>query len=559
MPTVPGLDVQQVQTQAMPNARQNINVSAETFGGGRIASQAAQTTMGLADQTLKIAQEERQKADETATMEAYGKLNKYKQELIYNKDTGALTRKGKDAFGVVKEYGENFDKYADEVESGLTESQRLVFKKMRLREGEELNGILNRHTLGESEQYSKTVFESTSRILRTDAVNNFHDPNLLKQKIELQRGMVEDRATKLGLKDDESGMAKTDFVKQEMAKTHMGVVESMMNNGMSSKALLYIGEHRDEFGDHANDIEKMVSKENDRDVARAKAEEIFSRHGNDRKAALDKLKDEMKDTDQYDEAKQRLDRMFSDQSQMKDEREEKLRLYATNIIEEHKDFDKIPASIRNQLSDSARSALRSYADRLRNGEDIETDRATYHELNEMSDDEFKNADLLVKYGKKLSNADFKKFSDRKAKLKADDAKTKEEMAGIRSEQQIVEDSLREAGYDQKDEEWFLFKDMMDDAALGYYRENGNKRPPKDFIREKSRELLGDVVLKERRILPNKTGPAFLSGEDDNIPGVPTKRAREIKRKLLLNNRPVSPQTVLNYYRIEEEQKNEQGK
>jgi hypothetical protein len=96
MPTVPRYE-QRVGQAALPNARVSTNAPIEAFGGGQGLQQVAQA----AQETLEIVRKEREKADQLAVLEADTKAARLKTSLFFDPKTGAMTRKGKDAFGAV--------------------------------------------------------------------------------------------------------------------------------------------------------------------------------------------------------------------------------------------------------------------------------------------------------------------------------------------------------------------------------------------------------------------------------------------------------------------------
>ncbi len=123
MPTVRRLE-RQVTTTALPGVRKTAAATAESEGAGLArargqleatkaegAAARAGAMANFADRVTQITgglyaemqESERRAADETALLEASNKLADFRNVRLFNPETGAFTRKGKDAMPLPEE------------------------------------------------------------------------------------------------------------------------------------------------------------------------------------------------------------------------------------------------------------------------------------------------------------------------------------------------------------------------------------------------------------------------------------------------------------------------
>lgn len=547
MPKVPTLEGQQVQTSAFPNAKMNVNTSVETFGGGKVAD----ANFGVVETINKIAQEEKKKANEVATTEAFSKLNQKKQELIYDPKAGALTRKGKNALGINQEYGEQFDKYADEIEGGLAdEEQKAVFRKMRLRERDEFSGLLNRHTFGETQQYEKEVFDGASSALRSDAMNNYHDEKLLTDKLNLQRGLLEQRADALGLKDDPNGdpnskAARTAFINSELSKTHASVIHTMLNNDLDQKANAYFKAVGDELTPEARqDLAKTLDAGSLRGESQRASDGIIKKY-QDPVAALEAAR-EIDDPKLRDETVNRVKGYFSDKKAAVNLQQEQMYTDATNIVDKYRKelgsnaYDKIPSWMISKLSLSERKNLQSYA----KNEPEETDLARYYDLKKLAiyDPAKFKGENLNRYKHEIARADLKQLMDLQTDMVKGNGSADQKLDGYRTEEQIVNGALKAAGITDE-EKANKFRRAVESEQMAFQRAQNRPINNEEMQKIVDGQLIKHVTSKGMFQFLDTKKPTYMLDED-----VPEEDRRKIIEALQNKKIKATPALIWEAYK-----------
>jgi hypothetical protein len=249
MPTVPTYGDNVVRQRPYPDARVTPSAPAEAFGGGRASEERiTNAAVGLIDTGQQLYLHEKKKADDLATTDAYNKTLQLKNDLFWNPQSGAMTRRGKDAFGVVDEYGSKFDEAADQIQSSLSNNeQRDMYEKMRLHVKTELLDQLEKHTFQESKAYDDQTTEAGINAQRDNAVLNYNDPAAVAGSLNMQKALLVAHAQRNGLSED------SDAVKEKLSQvtsaTHAAVMERMLFNGQLGLAQNYYKTLKTQAGD----------------------------------------------------------------------------------------------------------------------------------------------------------------------------------------------------------------------------------------------------------------------------------------------------------------------
>ncbi len=106
MPIVPRYPVPQVETAPLPAARVSADAPAAAFG-----VPAAPDLSGVQRVFAQIVEEERQKADQLAVLDADNQLAQLGTDL----ETRALSRRGKEAFGALGETADEWQRRTAEI------------------------------------------------------------------------------------------------------------------------------------------------------------------------------------------------------------------------------------------------------------------------------------------------------------------------------------------------------------------------------------------------------------------------------------------------------------
>lgn len=553
MPVVPRISSPQVQQAGMPNARSRVDASAESFGGGQSAANVGQAAQGALGTFQKFVAEEKQKADDVATTEAYTKLVQAKNRLTYDPEVGALSKTGKNAFGVINEYGSSFDKEADAIESELSsQTQKDMFRRIRGQQKSDFDGTLQKHVFGESKKFDEETTTSSIAVTRDDALQNYQDPERINQAIGMQRTLVMSHAARNGLPPEMVKMQLDDVT----SKTHAAVVSRFLSNGDDLKAKAYFESNRQGVtGSDASHLEKALEEGSLRGESQRQSDMIIAKTG-DMGEALKQAKG-IEDPKVRDAATDRVKAHFAAKKAAESERTERLMTNAGNIIDKTGSIDQIPPEQWASLSPSEKSSLKTYAAHKREGTQPATDWQVYSDLKELAaDPAMRNQFLqtpLMQYRDKLDDARFVELTNIKSSLRNKDGKAEAEMDGYRNDAQIVKDTLAAAGI--KDPAQVALFHSKVDAEMARLQKANNKKASNEDVQRitdnlmvqgiTSRTLLGVIpwTTKKKRFETTSDDKEF----DVEAKDIPRIERQKIEEALKRRGAPVTDEAVKAWY------------
>lgn len=529
MPQVPIYN-RQVQDRAIsaPNFRPQATL--ETFGAGEASDQTNRAIGQLQNTVGKIADEQTQRADDAATTEAYTKLLQAKQDMLYNPDNGAFTKKGKDAFGISQEYGTRYDQVAESISSGLNSRQRAVFEKMRQKEGLELNGHLQRHTLQEAERYEDQQTTSAIDVLQKEAALN---PVRATEAIALMQGKIQDFAEKTGKPSEWT----IDRLQNETSKAHSGVVSSFLGNKQYGLAKKYFNENKD--GLIATDRDRLrtaIDEGDRREFGEFKAASLMSKGVTIQN--LQQELDKIGDVEKRDETKRRFIERSNLQEASQKKSHDNLVDYSYKTAIEAGTKDAVNPELWMQLDPKEKQAIEKEIHRTQQGIPAGTDWGTKNflaELAEKNPKKFLQENPLT-YFSDLSEADrnwylgLRKDIEKEGKSSALD--------DYRTESSIVTRSLKEAGLDKiSDKDRGIFEDSLAQAQRKKQAQDGKKLSNTEFQMEVDKQLMEVRTGKFLGIF-NKSSRTFeldpgQQGTVDDVSQIPDRVQKQIKDALFV--------------------------
>ena len=485
---VPLYGDQKVRTAPLPNARLNAEASLEAFGGGAVAAGPARGVQGVAAEITDIASKERAKAVDTMTQEGFSKIVAEKNRLIYDPKEGVLQQKGKAAFAAPEQYGKQFDDFATKVEDEMPDVEaRQIFRKMRLRERSELNGMLSRHVSQQAEQLQEDTFKGLVSTLTEDAVANFDQaPGKIGGNLRLLRAAADKYADDKGLTGEDAKPAREALWKQITSRLHVGVVNRMVAMDEFDAARSYFKANESGIdGMQMGDLERQIKKT-----------------------------DVLKQKDSYLAAASMLDKAGSDAD------------------------PKAVVPGFDTLSPEQRAAL---GRRFSN----EQSPTAHHEFYALSPDQvagLDRAEFETKYWSRF-DADHRRKAEVywKASIDAQRGGKDEAFKSIRGDKDMITTALRKnkivpASGDLKGVDAELaqrFEDYIDDRFKTFAHEN--KRNPKDEEKQKiiHRALLDKVYVSEWGADPQKPR-GTLTDEEIKLAYVPLTSIKRSDRLMLVN-------------------------
>lgn len=535
----------QVQESGLSNQRGTADASVEAFGGGQVTQGVQQAAQGLSNQMYKIAEEEKQKADNTATEESWQKLVTAKNSLLAN---GALQRKGKNALGVIDDFTPEFDKQADEIEKGLTNrTQREIFQKMRGREKTEFTQKLNQHISNESEQYVDATEKATIKTAKDEALLNRGDDAKVSDSLNLVRAKISDRAQRLGWDEQMTSLA----IAQEVSSTRTAIVASILDAGNDLRAKQYVEKYRGEFtGEDLMKLEGALEEGSLRGESQRTSDAIMKQNSSlgSAMAAVRAIEDpKLRDATQ-----ERVKAEFAMKDQIKRDWEESAYKNAANLIDQSggQGTKAIPPSMWASFSVPTRNALSSYANKEEGPSDISViyDLKTQAAMPDLRA-KFLSTNILEVKG--LNTKDKLAMIELQADERRKAGALDEKLEGFMSTKQVVDEVMRANGLDPNPK--YVTSDKKRNAEIHeqierklieFQKDTGKKPTSLDV-----RKITDDLVIERTR-----AGSGFMGffqdkkrGYEFKLEDISPADRDKIERALRAGKVPVTPASILSAY------------
>lgn len=266
MPTAPSYGARKIATAALPSARLSAVSTADTFGasaGDRIAKAGAD-----------LYEAERLKADEQAVYEARRSLNDWELVNIYDPKTGAIAKRGKDAFDLPERLTESYDKHVGEVLKGLsTDRQRIQYQRLAEARRQQTVEWAQKHVAVEREKFYTDQFNAD---IESSAERAARNPTLAAGEIAVQRQRTIDYFTDRG--------APKEVIEQELQKretaTHARVVTGFLAGGAVNEAQGWLDRNRQRMDqDTVTQLELKLRPASDQARGISAADEIERKLG----------------------------------------------------------------------------------------------------------------------------------------------------------------------------------------------------------------------------------------------------------------------------------------
>lgn len=564
MPKVPVYQ-QSVQSQGIPGARVNVDAPDAAFGVG--SSKPILEAGAAAVEAGKVFQQEKEKADDLATTEAWAKAVKKKNERLYDPTNGAISRKGKNAFGVVDEFGKSYNSDLDEIEKGLnTESQRQMFRKIRVKEHSELDGQLQRHLFSEAKAYDEETTKGGISAALDDAVNNYHEPGKVEASIKMQESLRVASAQRNGLPADATKM----LIENDRSKTHKAVIDRMLANGQDMAAKTYYEKAKSQpgniLGSDASDIERSLQEGASRGESQRQADSIWMSSKGNLTAALAEAR-KIEDPKIQDLTKQRIKERANEDEAGKKFSQDRAYEQAVKLIGDRSGAAariNIPPALWNSLSPEQQSAVQRRAEDVPNNSKVwlnflALDAKTVGSMSQ-SDFESKYWQHLDKEHRAKAETQWNAARDAKINPKKD-----EQFKSIKSDKEMIFDAIKQSGvFDATDTMSSVAKDD-DKAALydqaeneieaafeAYYNQNGKNPDDKE-----KRRIIGDKLKKkvfiERTFWRDPARPAGMVKDDEKgsayvpLEEIPATEQAAIKNILKSKGKKVTEDKIQKAY------------
>lgn len=556
MPTVPTYRAGRVGEAAVPNVRVNPNAAPiEAFGGGQGLENVNRAANNLQDQLLEF----KRNADQVAVTEADDKATRLRNTMFYDPKTGAMTKKGKDSFGLMDTYGSEYNKQLDDIENSLSnDAQKAMFRRKATQQKSDFDMLLQKHVLAESQAFDEQTSKSRVASAQNDAVLNYQDPSLVAQSISTQQETIMEAARRNGVAPETAAL----MVKDSVSKTHSAIIDRMLGNGDDLDASAYYKNNKDQFmGDDIARVEKNLEEGSLRGESMRRSDAIMAK-GMAMPQALEEAR-KIEDPKVRDATVSRLKDEYQMKRLAKEQAQSDVFDTAANIMERNRGQLNeaglpVPATMWGQLDLQGRNAIDSRAKQLREGKNATTDWEEYYNLKSMASssatrDEFLKINLMI-YRPKMADAEFKQLVDLQTSLRKGDEK---QLNGYRTTNQIVSQTLRSIGVNPNPkpgsndaQKAAQFQRLVDEQYQMMQDETGKKPTSADV-----QKIVDNLVVKgevpdtgwfwndKKRVFELQEGESLMV----NVEDIPKSDRQGIEKALATNHIPVTPENIEKAY------------
>lgn len=517
MPRVPTAK-RRVRESILPNARVNTQSSAENFGGGQGVEEITRSSESLLNTGMQIYKEEKDKADNSVTLNTKSKfLNDY-NKLWNDPESGFASLKGKETAVKQKEYINKFDEIANKhMQSLSNDEQRAKFKEIVRGYKEDFNKRSQGHIFNEVTTYNNQESESNLKYNQEFAVQNYTVPGKVGESLENQYQIIDEFGERNGLPKSEIEMRKL----QASSNTHYNVLNQMVNDGDYKKAQAYVKMTQDKVdSDTALKMEDLVSRGTLKGESMEITDSIVSQGLSKREALQEARK--IEDPNKRDSVVSRLKTRYAELDNFKKEDQFNTYNEVGKTILNGGSLDDLPEEKVMKLSYKQLKEFQKYERDMKSGKTVETDLKVYHELERLASEKpnaFKQLPL-TQYLTKLGESDFKKFSKMQAGLRGGSEDAMNDLKDIRSRKDVVNQHLREMGveYGSKASEEDLkkankFRDRVLNVVSEKQAELGrrlNSIEMNDVVEDLRTELVIDRgIFSSGNVLSYEIGPENL--------------------------------------------------
>lgn len=537
MPTVPKLE-QNVGQNITNLGRVNTQVDLGARELGNVFNQAA-----------GVLQNEKDRGDRLEVMRVDRELTELETRLMYDKQNGAMFRKGKDAFNLPEEIDTTYQEQAAKIKESLSNTrQKAIFDRLSGERKGSINRSIEKHVGNEIKNYELQETDNYIKTQRDYAIVNAYEPEKVRQAVEMQK-------TAIALHAQNNGLGP-EFIKQKTmeieSKTHAAVIGRMVNSGDDIAAENYFNSVKDSLtGDELPAVEKELEIATLRGKSQRAADVIWT-NSKSYGQAIEKTK-EIEDPKLRDATQDRIGQLYQQKKVQEQETERAHNIFSANLIDKEGTVNAIPPAIWNTKTTDWRNNMKRYAEQKASGVERQTnDPYVYDDilnLKSTAPDKFLQIDLKdPKYLVGLKPATREAFVKEQDELR----NGKKSVDGILTDVQIMNDALSRIGVKNKDsDDAIAFRAAVDSQAVLFAQQNGRK-PNNKELKQITDELSVEVVINKdfwfdehKRVYQLKSGQKFDTIKIDTIPN---KEKEGIKEYLKARGLRVDDASIIEQYK-----------
>ena len=454
----------------------------------------------------------------------------------------------------------DFNEFAGKLQQGLpNDRQKAAFEHQRNNVALNLDGTVRRHVFQQIQQYDAAETQSAIENNIQNAITNANDPRLIGQSLDKALQAAQGFAKRNGIGPAE---AQKQIAGIQEA-THVGVISALLAQDNTKAASVYFEEARDSGqlkGKALTRVEEALHVGQVKKQAQTQADRIIDAGGTLR-AQLDKAR-AIEDTDVQDAVVRRIEHADAVNDKATRDAEEQRLTSAYDIVRRTGRVEAIPSSDLAKLG-SHLPGLYSFANAQARGVPIETDSSTYYRLMDMAVDDPEKfiKQPLLGFSAQLGKEEFNKLAGIRLSLASGDkAKAEKDLAGSRTTNQILEDTLTQYGLDPNPK-----PGTADAKAIAQLRRMLDVRVETEMAGSKTgakpqstdiQKMLDDL-LSQKSTVKGSWWNLFPGGQpfydkdtrllDLTIEDVPAAERTIIEGKLRARGKPISPVTILDTY------------
>lgn len=191
MPVVPIVE-RQVESRAIgAPMRQGVSgFAAATSQRSQVMNPIIQGAGNLTNSYVDAAVKQREQADAVQVMNADRELNRWVNDYMFNQESGALNRKGRDAIPLPEEFDREYTKQYQALHSTLTPEQQRAFERAANARRMTANEQLQRYVFQQMGDYRRESVAAYQGQQVNNASLYFNDDKLVNDAAELSRNAV---------------------------------------------------------------------------------------------------------------------------------------------------------------------------------------------------------------------------------------------------------------------------------------------------------------------------------------------------------------------------------
>lgn len=263
---VPTYRERQVQQQAVPNVRQQIDTPAAAFGSLQADAMANAGTAitRLGEQWNRKAINLQKETNELYALQLQTDAEREMSDFLYDPQAGLLTQKGRNALDAPKMTAAKLDEIQKRFgnQKDIPQDVRTMLQKGMIQMGRRYGDLANRHALGEYTTYKEQTLQARMELNMQDIAMNYMDDSEFNKKADENFKLLQSRATSEGWDDSKLQSEKLRLYSAQRATQITSMIASdEPQNILVAQKVYQEARNRNQIGfDDSLKIEALLDK-----------------------------------------------------------------------------------------------------------------------------------------------------------------------------------------------------------------------------------------------------------------------------------------------------------